>query len=142
MNDSLNTIGFTQLAREGIKEHVSSDERQEKDPENIIWEVTLSYAPLPWRGSSFKLRKMNLLSNIKILTEKVYFIKSSHSLEDLINAVNSVLEVLTDVDRYLTESSLLKWKAKKRNGKNVKEKESQGYTCNNSQQISVETFIL
>ena len=85
---------------------------------------------------------MNLLSNIKILTEKVYFIKSSHSLEDLINAVNSVLEVLTDVDRYLTESSLLKWRAKKRNGKNVKEKESQGYTCNNSQQISVETFIL
>ena len=85
---------------------------------------------------------MNLLSNIKILTEKVYFIKSPHSLEDLINAVNSVLEVLTDVDRYLTESSLLKRRAKKRNGKNVKEKESQGYTCNNSQQISVETFIL
>ena len=47
MNDSLNTIGFTQLAREGIKEHVSSDERQEEDPENVIWEVTLSYAPLP-----------------------------------------------------------------------------------------------
>ena len=26
MNDSSNTTGFTQLAREGIKEHVSSDE--------------------------------------------------------------------------------------------------------------------
>ena len=63
------TVGFTQLAREGIKEHVSSDERQQEDPENISWEVTSSYAPLP-RGSSFKLKQMNLLSNIKILTKK------------------------------------------------------------------------
>ena len=39
MNDSLNTTGFTQLAREGIKEHVSSDGRQQEDPENISWEV-------------------------------------------------------------------------------------------------------
>ena len=42
MNDCLNTTGFTQLAREGIKEHVSSDEQQQEDPENIIWEVTSS----------------------------------------------------------------------------------------------------
>ena len=47
MNDSLNTSGFTQLAREVMKEHVSSSERQQEDPENISWEVTSSYAPLP-----------------------------------------------------------------------------------------------
>ena len=47
MNDSLNTTGFTQVAREGIKEHVSSDEWQEENPENIIWKVISSYAPLP-----------------------------------------------------------------------------------------------
>ena len=35
MNDHLNTTGFIQLVREGIKEHVSSDERQQEDPENI-----------------------------------------------------------------------------------------------------------
>ena len=65
-----------------------------------------SYAPLPPRGSSFKLKTMNLLSNIKKLTEKVHCIKSSHSVEDLIDAVNgSVLQVLTDVDRHLTESN-------------------------------------
>ena len=40
---------------------------------------------------------MNLLSNIKILTEKVHFIKNSHCSEDLIDAVcSSVLKVLTD----------------------------------------------
>ena len=50
---------------------------------------------------------MNWLSNIKILTEKVHCIKNSHSSEDLINAVNSgVLEILTDVDRHLTESNI------------------------------------
>ena len=49
---------------------------------------------------------MNLLSNIIILTEKVHCIKNSHSLENLIDAVNSsVLEVLTDVGRHLTESN-------------------------------------
>ena len=72
-----------------MKEHVSTDEQQQKDPENISWEVTSSYAPLPSRGSSFKLTKMNLLSNIKIVTEKVRCIKNSPSLEDLIDAVNS-----------------------------------------------------
>ena len=56
MKDSLNTTGFTQLAREGMKEHVSSGERQQEDPENISWEVTASYAPLRSRGSSFKLK--------------------------------------------------------------------------------------
>ena len=95
MNDRLNPTGFTQLAREGIKEHVSSDEQQQEDPENIIWEVTSSNAPLPSRRSSFKLKKM-LLSNIKIPTENVHCIKNSHSSEDLIDAVNSsLLEVLT-----------------------------------------------
>ena len=82
MNDSLNTTGFTQLAREGIKEHVSSDGRQQEDPENISWEVTSSYAPLPSRGSSFKFKKMNLLSNIKKLTEKVHCIKN-HILQKI-----------------------------------------------------------
>ena len=49
---------------------------------------------------------MNVLPNIKILTEKVNCIKNSHSSEDLIDAVNSsVLEVLTDGDRHLTESN-------------------------------------
>ena len=106
MNDRLNTTGFIQLAREGVKEHVSSDERQQEDPESISWEVTSSYAPLPSRGSSFKLKKMNLLSNIKILTDKVHCIKNSHSSEDLIDAINSsVLEVLTGADRHLTESN-------------------------------------
>ena len=105
INDSLNTSGFTQLAREVMKEHVSSGERQQEDPENISWEVTSSYAPLPSRGSSFKLKKMNLLSNIKILTEN-HCIKNAHSSKDLIDPVNSsVLEVLTDVDRHLTESN-------------------------------------
>ena len=120
MNDNLNATGFTQLAGEGIKEHVSSDERQQEDPENISWEMTSSYAPLPSIGSNFKLKKMNLFSNIKMLTEKVYCIKNSHSSEDLIDAVNrSVLEVLTDVDRHLAERNdlfieLLKRTAKKR----------------------------
>ena len=139
MNDSLNTIGFTQLAREGMKEHVSSSERQQEDPENISWEVTSSYVPLPSRGSSFKLKKVNLLSNIKILTEKVHCFKNSHSLEDLINAVNStVLEVLTDIDRHLTEcnglfiESVEMKSKKKRLEENFKGKESQSHTCNSS----------
>ena len=71
-------------------------------------EVTLSYASLPSIASSFKLKKMNLLSNIKILIEKVNCIKNSHASEDLIDAVNSsVLEVLTNVDRHLTKSNNL-----------------------------------
>ena len=74
-------------------------------PENISWEVTSSCAPLPSRGNSFKLKKMSLLSNIKLLTEKVPCIKNSHPPEKLIDAVNSsVLEVLTDIDRHLTKS--------------------------------------
>ena len=44
MNDHLNTTGFTQLAGEGVKEHVSSNERQQEDPESISWEVTSSCA--------------------------------------------------------------------------------------------------
>ena len=44
MNNCLNTTGFTQLPRDGKKEHVSSDERQQEGPENISWEVILSYA--------------------------------------------------------------------------------------------------
>ena len=131
MNDSLNIRGFTQLAREGIKgikEHVSSDEWQQEDPENISLEVTSSYAPLPSRGSSFKLKKMNLLSNIKILTEKVYCIKNSHLSEDLIDVVNSsILEVLADVDRYLTECNDLfiesaETESKKENWKKISKK--------------------
>ena len=131
MNDSLNTTGSTQLVREGIKcikEHVRSDEWQQEDPENISLEVTSSYAPLPSRGSSFKLKNMNLLSNIKILTEKVYCIKNSHSSEDLIGAVNSnILEVLTDVDRYLTERNDLfiesaETESKKENWKEIPKK--------------------
>ena len=91
-----------------MKEHVSSGERQQEDPENTSWGVTSSYASLPSRGSAFKLKKMNLLSNIKILTEKIHCIKNSHSSEDLTDAVNSsVLEALTDVDRYLAESNNL-----------------------------------
>ena len=115
--------------------------------------MTSSYAPLPSRGSSFKLKKMNLLSNIKILTEKVHCIKNSHSSEDLIDSVNSsVLEVLKEVDRHLPERNDLfiesesKTESKKENWKkekeNFKEKESQSYTCNNSQQISAKTSIL
>ena len=131
MNDSLNTAGFTQLPPEGIKgikEHVSSDEWQQEDPENISLEVTSSYAPLPSRGSSFKLKKMNLLSNIKILTEKVYCIKNSHSSEDLVDAVNSsILEVSTDLDRHLTERNDLfiesaETESKKENWKKISKK--------------------
>ena len=87
VNDSLNTTGFTQLAREGMNKHVTSRERQQQDPENISWEVTSSYAPLPSRESNFTFKKVNLLSNIKILTEKVHCIKNSHSSEDLIDTV-------------------------------------------------------
>ena len=128
MNDRLNTTGFTQLAREGVKEHVSSDERQQEDPESISWEVTSSYAPLPSRGSSFKLKKMNLLSNIKILTENVHCIKNSHSSEDLIDAINSsVLDVLTGADRHLTESNdffieSVETESKKENCKKISKK--------------------
>ena len=131
MNDSLNTIGFTQLAREGIKgikEYVSCDERQQEDPENVSLEVISSYAPLPSRESAFKVKKMKLLSNIKILTEKVYCIKNSHSSEDFIDAVNSsVLEVLTDVDRHLTERNDLfiesaETESKKENWKKISKK--------------------
>ena len=107
MNGCLNTTGFTQSTIEGIKENVSNDERLQEDPEFITWEVASSYATLPSRGGSFKLKKMNWLSNIKVLTEKVHCIKNSHSSEDLINAVNSgVLEFLTDVGRHLTESNI------------------------------------
>ena len=68
--------------------------------------MTSSYAPLSSRRNSFKLKKMNLLSDIEILTEKLHCIKNSHSSEDLIDAVNSsVLEVVTDADRHLTESN-------------------------------------
>ena len=70
MNDSLNTTGFTQLAREGMNKHVTSRERQQQDPENISWEVTSSDAPLPSRESSFIFKKMNLLSSIKNSQEK------------------------------------------------------------------------
>ena len=71
---------------------------------------------------------MNLLSNIKILTEKVYCIKNSHSSEDLIGAVNSsILEVLTDVDRHLTERNDLfiesaETESKKENWKKISKK--------------------
>ena len=128
MNDSLNTIGFTQLAREGIKEHVSCDERQQEDPGNVSLEMISSYAPLPSTESAFKVKKMKLLSNIKILTEKVYCIKNSHSSQDFIDVVNSnVLEVLTDVDRHLTERNDLfiesaETESKKENWKNISKK--------------------
>ena len=65
------TTGFTQLAREGMKDYFSTGQPQQEDLEKLSWEVTSSYASLSSRESSFKLKKMNLLSNIKILTEKV-----------------------------------------------------------------------
>ena len=79
MNDRLNTTGFTQLMRESIKEHVSSDEQQQEDPENISWKVTSSYAPLPPRGSCFNLKTMNLLSNLKI--QKKFIASKIHILQ-------------------------------------------------------------
>ena len=103
-----------------MKDDVSSGEWQQEDPENISWEVISSCVPLPSRENSFKLKKMNLFSNIKVPTENLHCIKNSHSSEDLIDAVNSsVLEVLTDVDRHLAERNdlfieLLKRTAKKR----------------------------
>ena len=42
VSDNLNITGFSQLAREDMKEHVSSDERQQEDPENKSWEVPSS----------------------------------------------------------------------------------------------------
>ena len=64
-----------------------------------------AFCPLAPILNRVKLKKTKLLSNIKILTEKVHCIKNSHSSEDLIDPVNSsVLEVLTDVDRHLTEN--------------------------------------
>ena len=97
-------------------------------PENISWEVTSSCAPLPSRGNSFKLKKMSLLSNIKLLTERVPCIKNSHPPEKLIDAVNSsVLEVLTDIDRHLTKSDDLfiesvETEGKKENRKKISKK--------------------
>ena len=96
-----------------------------KRPRKYKLESDFIIAPLPSRGSSFKLKKMSLLSNIKIVTEKVYCIKNSHSSEDLIDAVNSsILEVLTDVDRHLTEHNDLfiesaKTDSKKENWKKI-----------------------
>ena len=110
--------------------------------------MTSSYAPFPSRGSSFKLKKVNLLSNVKILTEKVYCIKNSDSSEDLIDAVNSsILEVLTDADKHLTEGNdlfIVCWNGEQKREleENFKEMESQSYTCNNFQQIPVKTSIL
>ena len=101
-----------------MKEDVSSGERQQEDPENISWEVISSYAPFPSRGNSFKLKKMSLFSNIKVPTENVHCLKNSHSLEDLIDTVNSsVLEVLPDVDRHLTKSDDLFVESVKTEGK-------------------------
>ena len=71
---------------------------------------------------------MNLLSDIEILTEKLHCIKNSHSSEDLIDAVNSsVLEVVTDADRHLTESNDLfiesvETESKKENWKKISKK--------------------
>ena len=67
---------------------------------------------------------MNLLSDIKILTEKVHCIKNLHSSEDLIDAVNSsVLEVVTDADRHLTESNdSVETESKKENWKKISKK--------------------
>ena len=67
---------------------------------------------------------MNLLSDIKILTEKVHCIKNLHSSEDLIDAVNSsVLEVVTDADRHLTESNdSVETESKKQNWKKISKK--------------------
>ena len=71
---------------------------------------------------------MSLLSNIKLLTEKVPCIKNSHPSEKLIDAVNSgVLEVLTDTDRHLTKSDDLfiesvETEGKKENGKKFQRK--------------------
>ena len=76
MNDSSSTTGFTQLAREGMKDYVSTGQPQQEDLEKSSWEVTSSYASLSSRGSSFKLKKMNLLSNIKIFTKKFHCIKN------------------------------------------------------------------
>ena len=67
---------------------------------------------------------MNLLSDIEILTEKLHCIKNSHSSEDLIDAVNSsVLEVVTDADRHLTESNdSVETESKKENWKKISKK--------------------
>ena len=71
---------------------------------------------------------MNLLSDIKILTEKVHCIKNLHSSGDLIDAVNSsVLEVVADADRHLTETNDLfiesvETESKKENWKKISKK--------------------
>ena len=46
------------------------------DPKNQELVSTL----LPQRGSTFKLKKMNLLANIKVFTEKCYKLKLSGKL--------------------------------------------------------------
>ena len=52
-----------------------------------------SNEPLPSRRSGFKLKKMKLLPNLKILTEEVYCIKNWHSSEDLIDAVKELKRI-------------------------------------------------
>ena len=44
MNDRSSTTGFTQLAREGMKDYVSTGQLQQEDLEKLSWEVTSSYA--------------------------------------------------------------------------------------------------
>ena len=95
----------------------------------MSWEVTSSYASLLSRGSSFKMKNMNLMSNLNIRTEKFHSIRNSHSSEDLIDAVSSsVLQILTDVGRYLTESNnlfircVVEVESKKENWKEIPKK--------------------
>ena len=49
---------------------------------------------LPQRGSTFKLKKMNLLTNIKVFTEKCYNLKSS---EKIIGEVDAGINQLTRI---------------------------------------------
>ena len=66
----------------------------------------------------------------------------------MIDVVNStVLEVLTDIETFNRRKSFINRvcqnrKQKRKLNENFKEKESQGYICNNSQQVSAHTLIL
>ena len=52
-------------------------------------------ALLPQRGSTFKLKKMNLLGNIKVFTEKCYNLKSSENIiGDLDAGINQLARIL------------------------------------------------
>ena len=106
MNDSSSTTGFTQLAREGMNDYVSIGQPQQEDVEKLSWEATSSYASLSSRGSSFKLKKMNLLSNKNIHGKNSTAQKMKFSIKDLFSKYDQICRKLR-IWSHLLKKSLM-----------------------------------